>query len=117
MTELETGTLCHPFFNIYIDEAVKEWQERTDNNVIMKWMKLHCPLFMYQVLIADSKNNFKKQAFRGTQRMRSKTVIGSKIIEQIKNFMYLWYTSYTENKDIDNDIIKFQKMNGTIRGT
>jgi hypothetical protein len=68
-----------------------EWQERIGINFMVGGMKLHYLLFADdQILIGKSENISQKEArmvaFRGTQHMRFKIVVESKIIEQFKNF-------------------------------
>ncbi|KAJ4431805.1 hypothetical protein ANN_20410 [Periplaneta americana] len=57
-----------------------------------------------------STDNSKVMAFLGKEPVRSKIFINNKIIEQVKNFRYLGYqTSYEEEKDLNEKIIKFNR--------
>jgi hypothetical protein len=57
-------------------------------------------------------------AFKGKEPIRSKTVIGNKILEQVNIFTYLGCNmSYQEEKDIHSKFTKFLQILGLLNNT
>ena len=133
-------SLSPTLFNIYIDEIVKRWSEKTcrgielgqeciintllfaDDQVILHETEdnLQFSIFQldkicneYGLRISTAKS--KVMAFKGKDPVRTKIVVRDCILEQVSTFNYLGCSlTYKKDSDINNKISRFQSVCGTI---
>lgn len=134
--------LSPTLFNIYIDKATEEWQNKITTGINIGTTLLKSMLFADdQILMAESEDDLqvaayqlqlimekynlkisnhktKTMAFEGVDHRRCKIVLNNEIIEQVSSFNYLGCNiSYLKEQDVKNKMSKFQQMCGTIRRT
>jgi transcription initiation factor TFIIIB Brf1 subunit/transcription initiation factor TFIIB len=120
--------LSRTLFNMYLDEIITKWQKEDITGIPLSKNKQLLTLSFAddQVIISNTEDNLQKavhklnqiiteygltisvqktksMAYKGRDCIRSKIVIGNKIIEQVNSFNYLGnLISHENEKDIDN---------------
>ena len=132
--------LSPSLFNIYMDDAILNWQTYLDSHFKIKNTFLDTLLFADdQLIISSSESNLQKAlytlnatakhynlkisssktkvlAFKGIDTLRAKIILNDKTIEQVNCFNYLGCNiSYNKNNDINNKLSKFNYICGTIK--
>jgi len=122
-------------FNTHLDEIIIKWQNQDLTGIkLSKNQQLSKLLFADDLaIIADTEDNLQKaahklnqiitgyglttsvqktksMAFKGRDPVRTKIVIGNKIIEKVKLFNSLGSISYEGQLDIDNKLNNFLKL-------
>lgn len=142
-TGLRQGCGLSPLlFDLYINRILEEWKSINPKYIRLGKNKyMNTILFADdQVLLADSeerlqenitklntvlkkynmnisKNKTKAMAMQGKAIKRVKVVIDGNIIEQVNSFKYLGcvISIYQMNKDLEENVQKYNKLNGCIR--
>lgn len=127
---------------MYLDEAVREWQNNLKTHYFIDNTILDYLLFADdQLVLADSEDNLQRAVhllrivankynlkishrktkvfgFCGNNTIRTKIVIEDKMIEQVNSFTYLGCDlSYISSTDVENKLNKFLRLIGTIKRT
>jgi hypothetical protein len=128
--------LSPTLFNIYLDEIITKWTtedftgitlsknkqlltllfaddqviiSNTDDNIQKAAHKLNQTITEYGLNVSEQKT--KSMSFKGRDQIRSKVIIGNKIIEQVNYFNCSGSViSYENEVDIDNKLNKYLKI-------
>ena len=78
-------------------------------------MAYHLNLIARKYKMTISSTKTKSMAMWGNHTQRVKSVINDNIIEQVKDFKYLWYHISEYKSDLEDKLQTHNKINGAIR--
>ena len=129
-------------FNLYLDEVIRIWLQKTKSSIYFKELIFNTLLFADdQFIISGTEDNLQKTVyllyniskeynleiatkktkvfgFVGTDHLRTKIIINDETLEQVSQFTYLDCSiSYQFSNSVEFKLAKFLQLVGTIKRT